>query len=72
MNHGKPGGARCAWMPAAMGTGDMALFFFLAYGSSAPVRIKHARVMAAWITGTLALPGMQESQWPCAQELWYH
>ena len=60
MDHGKPGGTRCAWMPAAMGTGDMALLgfvcviFFLAYGSSAPVRIKHAGVMAAWITGVLA------------------
>ena len=78
MDHGKPGGATCAWMPAAMGTRDMALLgfvcfiFFLAYGSSAPVRIKHASVMAAWITGVLALPDMQEIQWPWAQQLWYH
>ena len=38
-----------------------ALRAILASGSSASMRIKYGSIMAAWIMGILAMPGMQGS-----------
>ena len=57
---GEPGGVRYAGKTAVMGTGDMTLLgFFLTYGISALVGIKHGDGTATWIAGTLAMPGVQ-------------
>lgn len=48
---------------AAIVTGRLALLeFFLASGSSAPVRIEHGCGTVAWIVGTLAAPSVQVHQ----------
>lgn len=54
-----------------MGTGDMVLlrFSFLTSGSSAPVRTGHISRVAAWIMGTLAMPGVRGRQWPREWEI---
>ena len=56
-----PGSARYTGELVAMGAGDMLLsgWFFLASGSSGPVRIEHGGGTAAWITGTLVAPSVQ-------------
>ena len=43
---------------------------FLACGSSAPVRVEHEGGIAAWVVGTLAVPGVQGHRTPQLQELW--
>ena len=45
-----------------MGAGDTVLLgcFSLASGSSGPVRIEHGGGAAAWITGTLVAPSVQD------------
>ena len=44
--------------------------FFFACGSSAPVRVEHEAGVAAWLVGTLAVPGVQGHGLPPLQELW--
>ena len=57
-----PGSARYTGELLAMGAGDMVLLgcFSLASGSSGPVRIEHGGGAAAWITGTLVAPSVQD------------
>ena len=43
---------------------------FLAGGSSAPGRVKHESVTAAWLVGTVVVPSVQEQGLPAPQELW--
>ena len=45
-------------------------FFFLACGSSAPVRVEHEGGVAAWLVGTLAAQSVQGHGLPLPQELW--
>ena len=47
---------------------DARLFF--ACGSSAPIRIGHEGGVAAWLSGTLAVPSVQGHGLPPPQELW--
>ena len=44
--------------------------FFLACGSSAPVRIECEGVTAAWVAGTLVAPSMQGHGLPQPQKVW--
>ena len=37
---------------------------------SAPVRARCGHSAAAWVAGTLGVPGTQGSWWPWEQELW--
>ena len=67
------GSPRYAGEPVARGVRDVVLLgFFLASGSSAVVGIKYGGDTAAWITGTLAMPGMQGSWRPLLQEIWHY
>ena len=67
------GSPRYAGEPVARGVRDVVLLgFFLASGSSALVGIKYGGDTAAWITGTLAMPGMQGSWRPLLQEIWHY
>ena len=45
-------------------------FFFLACGSSTPVRVECEGGAAAWLAGTLAAPSVQGHGMPQLQELW--
>ena len=57
-------------VPAAIVTGRLALLeFFLASGSSAPVRTEHGGGTVAWIVETLAAQ-VQVHQLSQPQELW--
>ena len=59
LDHGDPGNARYTGLLAAVVTGGKALFgFFLAYGSSAPMRIVYRGGTASWIMGTLIVPSV--------------
>ena len=44
--------------------------FFLACGSSAPVRTECEGVTAAWVAGTLVVPSMQGHRLPQLQKVW--
>ena len=44
--------------------------FFLACGSSAPVRVEHEGGTAAWLAGILAAPSVQGHRLPLPWELW--
>ena len=60
MDHGDPGNASYAGVPAALVTGDMVLLgLFLACGSSASVRIGRGGGTAIWVVGTLKAPSVQ-------------
>ena len=39
---------------------------------SVPVRNGHGGGVATWISGTLAIPDIQGSQWPWMQEIWLY
>ena len=50
-----------------------AFFFFLACGSSAPVRVECEGGTVVWLAGTLVVPSVQRHRLPLPQELWpYH
>ena len=44
-------------------------FFFFVCGSSAPVRVDHEGVVAAWLAGTVTVPSVQGHRLPLPQEL---
>ena len=70
-DHRDPGNARFARVPAAIVIGSMTLLgFFLASGSSAPVRTEHGDGIAPRIVGTLGVPSVQGNQLLQPQELW--
>ena len=71
LDHGHPSNAGYTGVPVAIVTGSMVLLgFFLASGSSAPVRVEHEGSTAVWIMGTLAAPSEQGYQLPQLEELW--
>ena len=49
---------------------EVLLEFFLTSSSSVPVGIEHGGGAIAWITGILAMPGMQGCWCPLSQEIW--
>ena len=61
LDHGDPGSARYSGGPVAIVTRYGALIgLFLASGCFASVRIEHGGGAAAWITGTLVAPSVQD------------
>ena len=63
MDHGDLGTVMYTGESVAFSAGEMALlrFFFLASGSSVPLRIECGGGVAIWIAGTLAAPSVQDA-----------